>query len=128
VVTRDEQIAAALANVRTLAEDLAESIDGHDEDDPIGAVKHLGKALADALSVLRIVEGPDDELDEAELAKLAGDEDEDDVPPECPMCEGQGFGADGDGAVACPTCHGTGVAEEREILASVDGEDYGATD
>lgn len=99
--------------LRVTLQDLVDTIRGSDADDPIGSLFHLVKDAEQALEIVNVLEGPEESLDEDDIP-------EDDSPPECECCEGQGFGADADGAVACPQCAGTGV--QPEGVRSIDDE------
>lgn len=113
---------AAYENVRQRLEDLVETIRGSDSDDPIGSLFHLVKDAEDALGVIAVLEGPDEELDADDIRRL-NEEESDDSPEPCEMCEGQGFGADGEGAVACPQCNGTGLQPEHVLPIDDDVSD-----
>jgi len=99
---------AAIDKLKLAAGDMVEALYGCDPDDPVSSVLHWAKDLRDALSTVAILDGSAEGIQDDE------DEDADpDLPPECDLCEGQGFGADGEGAVACPQCGGTGVQPEE---------------
>jgi hypothetical protein len=105
---------AALERVRICLQDLVDTARGSDTEDSIGSLLHLIKEAEDSLEVLAVLEGPDEVLDPEDVP------DEDDAPPECELCEGQGFGNDAEGAVACPQCNGTGVQPEN--VRAIDDE------
>lgn len=105
---------AAHAKLKLAAEDLLETIDGCDPDDPVGSLEHLTQDLRDALGTLAVLDGDAEEVRPPGDYSDDGEDPEDpDKPPECDMCEGQGFGMDSEGAVACPQCQGTGTQPEE---------------
>jgi hypothetical protein len=108
-----DQEAAAYGRIRQALQDLVETARGSDTEDTIGSILHLVKEGEDALEVLTILEGPEDQLSAEELAELDEEAELNDTPEPCELCDGQGFGADSEGAVACPQCNGTAVQPEN---------------